>query len=206
MKTLLSKGFILVLFVVLGGTALAQTKSIFDISYPISELGNCADRSACKAYCEEPANEALCTTFAREYGIQKPVPQEETKFAVVKTDGGPDGTCGYSKDPIASCRAFCNDAMHIDMCVQYGEKHNLFAKETLKSAQNVRDALKNGAKLPTGCKSKETCKTVCENPASLDIAKQCFTFAEKSGLLPEGAADRAKAEKVFEVIKSGKAI
>src|SRR3989344_2614075 len=47
----------------------AGAESIFDIEFPIAELGGCEDRLACKAYCNEPSNQDVCVALAKRYGL-----------------------------------------------------------------------------------------------------------------------------------------
>ncbi len=202
-KTLLNRALIVALLFFVATIASAQTPSIFDIEFPIAELGNCPDKTACKTYCNEPANEDACDVFAAKYGIGGHDSGEDDKLAAIEADGGPDGVCGNAPDPVAACGAFCNDQANMETCIAYGEKHNLFPKEELAEARKVRDALRSGAKLPDGCTNAELCKQTCENPPTIEIAKQCFRFAEKAGLLPDDV-DIAMAEKAFEAIRSGK--
>lgn len=203
-KILLSRSLIALFFLLLASSAFAQTKSLFDIEYPIASLDNCADRVACKTYCADESHRNACEAFAHEYGIsKKPTLQTADKFAVVKTDGGPDGVCGYADNPQAACGAVCHEQKNIEICVAYGEKHNLYPEKELVEAKKVRDALRAGIPLPAGCENADSCKTTCENPPTLAIAKQCFTFAKRAGLLPPDV-DHARAEKAFQAIESGK--
>jgi hypothetical protein len=205
MRILLSRSLpvAVAIFVFAVSLAAAQTPSIFDIEFPIAELGNCADKTTCKAYCNEPANENACDAFARKFGIGSHDSGEDDKIAATEKDGGPDGVCGTSPDPVAACGSFCNEQANMETCIAYGEKHNLFPKEELAEVRKVRDALRGGATLPAGCTNAESCKQTCDNPPSLEVAKQCFAFAEKAGLLPKDV-NRAQVEKAFEAIQSGK--
>lgn len=177
--------------------------SIFDIEYPIAELGNCADGPSCKAYCNIVDNQQACEDFAAEYNIGTAVKHKENINDLV-TDGGPGNCAAGAKNPESSCRSYCDNQAHIRECVAYGKDHNLLQGEDLAEAEKVIRALDSGAKLPAGCTNKNSCRQICENPRDIGIARQCFAFAEQAGLLPPGV-DRDKAERTFQLIADGKA-
>lgn len=204
-KTLLNKR-IFSLFVIFASFALAGTlysASIFDITYPIPELGNCENGAACKAYCDIPENERACEAFAEKFGIGKAGERKE-HIAELMENGGPGNCARNAKDPEATCRAYCDEQTHMRECVAYGKEHGILAGEELREAEKVIKALDGGAKLPAGCTNKNSCKETCENPKDIDTARACFLFAEQAGLLPPGV-DRERAEKMFRLIAEGKA-
>src|SRR5437868_4200883 len=51
------------------------------ITFPIPELGNCADKDACRAYCNDPANMDAFISFAKAHGLMnKDDADRATKF------------------------------------------------------------------------------------------------------------------------------
>src|SRR3989344_7235130 len=58
-----------VLSIFLGFSAFASAASIFDITYPIDELGGCASQQECKTYCDDLANKDSCLAFAEKNGF-----------------------------------------------------------------------------------------------------------------------------------------
>lgn len=180
-----------------------RAASIFDITFPIPELGNCADKDACKAYCADEANQSACQEFAANHGITPPAGgSQDQKLQALQKDGGPGNCAAGAKDPQDACKAYCDSTNHIDECVAYGKNHGLLSGDQLAQAEKVSAALKGGAKLPDGCTDQNSCKAVCENPSSIDQAKSCFAFGKAAGLLPPGF-DEAQAEKVFQSIQDG---
>lgn len=177
--------------------------SIFDITYPIPELGNCADGASCKIYCDSADHAQACEDFAAKFGIGTAAKHKEDVKNLMD-DGGPGNCAAESEDPEASCRTYCDNQSHMKECVLYGKDHGLLRGDELAEAEKVITALDAGAKLPAGCTNKDSCKQTCENPKDLDTAKQCFAFAEQAGLLPSGV-DRDRAEKTFQLIADGKA-
>ncbi len=196
--------FVFTAFLVLSGTVFA--KSIFDIEFPIAELGNCKDKSSCKAYCAVEKNQEACENFAAEYGIANAKEKKQGREArkkFVMNDGGPGNCAENATNPEASCRAFCDVSDHMKECIAYGKKNGLMKGKDLEKAEKVMKALDNGVKLPAGCTNEQSCKETCEEPKDVETARQCFSFAEKAGLLPDGV-DREQAEKVFKLIEEGK--
>ncbi len=172
------------------------------VTFPIQELGNCADQAACRAYCADSANHDVCEAFAEANGL--PHSNESEKTKATQEDGGPGGCASGSGDPQASCKAYCDQSANIKECVAYGKKHGFLKGEELSKAERVAAALASGAKLPAGCADASSCKEVCENPSSLATARECFMFAKTAGILPPHF-DEVKAEKVFQVIADGSA-
>lgn len=203
MKILLNKKsiiFSLILSAFFVSVAYAQ--SVSDIKYPIKELGDCGSKEECKNYCDEEKNITACRVFARKNQLKSS--EGEKKFEVVNEDGGPGGCAKEGDDPISSCSNYCDDTAHMKECVAYAKTHSLMDGEHLTEAEKVISALERGAKLPDGCKNKKTCERVCEDPANVKIARQCFAFAKEAGLLPPEVSDE-QAEKMFKAIEEGRA-
>lgn len=206
MKILSNKFFVVALAITAFATT-AYAKSIFDIEYPIAELGGCTDKTACKAYCEVSDHQDACEDFAASYGVSKAKERQaermERKELAIK-DGGPGNCAANVADPEKSCRAYCDAPEHMNECVAYGKSRGLLKGRELEEAEKVMKALESGVALPEGCTSGESCKQMCEEPKNIGVARACFAFAEKAGLLPPHV-DRAQAEKVFKLIEEGKA-
>lgn len=207
MKILSNKLFVGSFMVVATFATTVYAKSIFDIEYPIAELGGCTDKTSCKAYCDTSEHQEACENFAASYGVgnvkEKQAERLQRKELAVK-DGGP-GNCAVSaSDPEKSCRIYCDAPEHMNECVAYGKSHGLLKGRDLEEAEKVVKALSSGVALPEGCTSGESCKQMCEEPKNVGVARACFAFAEKAGLLPPNV-DRAQAEKVFKLIEEGKA-
>lgn len=216
-QTLLSKkNFLLATLFIAGFWAFSVFAQSISITFPVAELGNCASKSECRAYCDidGPFAEDLtdsqkgerrdaCQSFASSRRLGNKQPEAVNKFNVVKEDGGPGGSCGKEKDPIFACKTYCDSTAHVSECVAYAKKHNLFEGKELKEAELVSLAIKNGVKLPPACKDADSCKKVCQNPEDLVTAKQCFAFADAAGLLPKDF-DKNKAEIFFKTIEEGK--
>jgi hypothetical protein len=196
---------VLVALVVAAGFSNVRALSVFDITYPIADLGGCADRIACKAYCSDSANQVVCKAFADEHALVVQIQthtagtaqQEQSgKLKAIQKDGGPGACATGASDPLKACQAYCSDTAHIQECVAYGNTHKLLTGDQLKQAQKVAAALKRGAQLPQGCTDTASCTLSCLHPSSLDQAKSCYDFAKSAGLLPKGFDDSI-AKKIF---------
>lgn len=199
------------------GAAFSSTRaaSVFDITFPIPELGSCADRAACKEYCNDAANQSACQSFAEAHGLtvrtqsnSETESQSNTagddKLQAIQKDGGPGKCATGASDPEKTCRAYCNATAHIPECVAYGKSHGFLKGDQLAQAEKVAAALKSGVALPQGCTDQQSCEETCHNPTSLDQARSCFAFAKAADLLPPGF-DGSKAERVFSAIQEGSA-
>ncbi len=187
-------------------TSATYAKSIFDIEFPIAELGSCKDKVECKVYCAVAENQDACENFAASYGIGNAVEkrkERQVRGEAIARDGGPGNCALNTTNPETSCRAYCGTLGNMSECVAYGKEHGLMKGRKLDDAENVVKVLQGGLLLPAGCTDEKSCKQTCEEPQNVGIARACFAFAEKAGILPEGV-DRERAEKVFKLIEEGK--
>ncbi|MEK9176798.1 MAG: hypothetical protein AAB923_00715, partial [Patescibacteria group bacterium] len=166
------------------GAVFANAASIFDIEFPIQELGNCGNRLECKAYCDDPAHEDACHSFAAKYGLGSTHAEVDGRIEAAIGDGGPGGCAENTDTPRASCEAYCNVSGHMRECVAYAKEHGLMEADELEEAEKVIAALDSGVPLPRQCTDARACKEVCENPSNVETMRSCFVFAEAAGLLP----------------------
>ena len=154
-----------------------------DIVFPVAELDNCKNEKECRKYCDEPDNIKACVEFAEKHGLMsKEEVKKARKFAEIGT--GP-GNC-KGKD---ECETFCSDPDNMEVCIDFAEKHGLIDDKELDEAKKVSKVLKEGGKLPGGCKTKNTCEQYCSN---LDHAEECLNFAEKAGFIPKEELEQAR--------------
>lgn len=177
--------------------------SPFDIEFPVAELGGCADKTACKAYCDEEKNAEACYSFAEKHGLGASREEVEESLKELEEDGGPGGCAEDEKNPTLACKRYCDSPANIGECVAYAKDHQLLEGEELEEAIKVAEALKRGVKLPAQCKNAESCRSTCDNPANLETARACFDFAAEADLLPP-EVDREDAEKFFKAFAAGK--
>ncbi len=151
------------------GAGTARGASVFDIEYPIADLGGCADRSLCKQYCDDAGHADACLEFAQKYGLADKEAVEKTR--VVQEEGGPGGCRGDA------CKTYCDDPGHQDECVDYAVQKGFM---TFAEAERAK---KPG---PGGCRGV-ACRLYCEDTAHED---ECFDYAVKNGIIPKEEAER----------------
>lgn len=150
-----------------------SAQNIFDITYPISELGNCESQAACKAYCDDPANHDACAAFAEQHGFKV-----EERSVSVPESGGPGGC-----DSQETCKTYCDNESHYEACIAFAKEHNLLPPGQIKALE----ALSEGG--PGGCKGREACEAYCQDESHFE---ECITFAEKKGFIQPEEAARAR--------------
>jgi len=145
--------------------------SPFDITFPIAELGNCADKNECKAYCDDLSHKDECVAFARKHNL---ISDEDAVKAARIPKIGPGGCVSESE-----CRAYCADETHSDECAVFAKQHGI-------GDPNKGEIVRERAKLikelggPGQCQTDGECRAYCENPAHAD---ECLAFAEKHNLI-----------------------
>src|SRR3989344_7013557 len=175
-----SIAFIAVLLI-FQGRVLAQSPSpvagssprpAIELTYPIEDLGGCADAAACMDYCQDPVNNTKCNEYAKQKGFYREDPVvsgDNTLWEKAKNDLG----C----DLRAACLDFCAQEGNFDKCDEFTKKNGLVGgyihepdkPEFIEIAKEV-----------LGCDSLDSCSTVCSDPAN---SQKCTDFANKVGIL-----------------------
>jgi len=195
MKT---KYFIILSFLIIGSIVSndkisgQELTSAADIQYPIQELGGCKDETACRAYCDKPANVNKCLSFAEKNNLMSDEELDVAKKFLESEDDRP-GNCKEEK----SCKEYCNDISHIDECVTFAEKNNLIPPEELEEIKKVQSAIKRGIK-PPPCNGKQQCDIYCEDPSHME---ECITFGAEAGFIQ--GKELEDAQKMLQAIKRG---
>ncbi|MDD2753398.1 MAG: hypothetical protein PHT44_02225 [Candidatus Portnoybacteria bacterium] len=151
---------------------LAQDLNDSGISYPVKELGGCADKNDCKKYCDIKGNQTACLNFAQSHNMMSKQDIDKAKKVLQLAEQGTNtpGNCKGEEQ----CDVYCNDAAHLDECVAFGEAAGIMTKE------EARMIKKTGGKGPGGCQGKKACDAYCENDANLN---ECISFAEQNGMM-----------------------
>ena len=173
----------------------ASLKYATNVVFPIKELGNCKDRSSCRAYCDIKENIVACAGYAADHNmISREQANKAKEFADAINGGGPLGC-----DSASACQKVCADTKNIDSCLSFAEKHSLISNKELTKAKKAQKVLKSGGKLPGTCNDMASCEAYCAVSSNIE---ECLTFAKSSGLMSE--EEIAQAEKVMPYIKEGK--
>jgi hypothetical protein len=153
---------------------------VAQIEYPVSELGDCASRVECEAYCDNPENIENCLNFAEENNLMS---AEEIgkarKMIQFLNSGETPGGCQSKEE----CEAYCDNEEHIEECVTFAERAGFVSKEEAEMARRT------GGKGPGGCTGKEECEAYCNQEENFE---ECIEFAREHGLMSEEEAERAR--------------
>lgn len=181
--------------ILFGVTCINSYAALSTVTYPISELGNCANQHACKIYCDDTSHTDACLSYAQQHQLlSEQEIQSAREYQDVLKGKGP-GACTDQ----ASCRTYCDDITHIQECVAFAGEHNLLSSEELTKAQQVAKALAHGAQLPGGCTNAQSCETFC---ADTKNTSSCLTFAETAGIMNKEEITEAK--KMIPLVEQGK--
>lgn len=177
--------------VLIGIYAFADANDPFDISYPISELGNCGSQEECKNYCDTPSNHIVCIEWGKKQGVFSAVEAKKMK-ELSEMENRPDDPIdgpGGCKSP-RECDVYCRVLENLDECLQYGVQHGYTSTE---EAQKIKELANRGG--PGGCKSKEQCSGYCRGPEHVE---ECMKF-----VVDEGKISQEEADIIIEMTKKG---
>lgn len=173
--------------------AKAQTDPFANLAYPIAELGDCADRGACKAFCANSENRAPCLDFAQAKNL---LPKRDIEIGRKMLDlgeaEGPGGCLGMEE-----CKNYCDEITNLKECIMFAEKNGLLPEEEMREAKKVIAAIDRGL-TPPPCRGKSECDIYCSEASHME---ECLSFGEAAGLIPQEELGNAK--KMLQAIKAG---
>ncbi|MBI5457999.1 hypothetical protein HY971_04735, partial [Candidatus Kaiserbacteria bacterium] len=165
------------LFVLSAALASAQESTV---TFPVGELGNCASKSECHAYCDNLANIKKCVAFAESHGLMSAEEARQAREFERLGGKGPGGCT--SKD---SCESFCEKPGNMRQCLDFAKQSGMMSAEELQEAEKVAAYLDKGGTMPGGCRGEKECRAYCEDGAH---AEECVAFATKAGFMSEKEA------------------
>ncbi|MEK7617138.1 MAG: hypothetical protein AAB414_03720 [Patescibacteria group bacterium] len=141
---------ILVIFLIFGASSVSALQDP-QITFPISELGNCNNVQTCKVYCDQIENYQACKLFAKSKGLYKDKidKKQVDLLSQAKTELG----C----ETIISCREFCSQEVNYQKCQSFAQKHGLTTAPSANDEELFIRAQQN-----LNCDSFESCKTLCD--------------------------------------------
>ncbi len=139
----------------------------YGITYPIASLGNCADYTSCRNYCEDESHRDACIQFAKQKGFY-----EERKNDQILMQAKSELGCSSETE----CKNICEKEDNFEKCTNFAKKAG-FAKEQMMSPKN-QEILKKAKEL-LGCDSPQSCKSICEQEGN---RQKCSEFAKQTGL------------------------
>lgn len=149
-----------------------EISDYYKITYPVPELGNCANFAECLKYCEDPVNYNGCSEFAKKKGFyqEDPIYGEIDKlYQQAKAELGCDSA--------TACIEYCTQVTSFDACDVFAKKLELLGGY-IDSPDKPKFLEK--AKAILGCDSYAACQTFCDDPAN---SQKCSDFANQVGLL-----------------------
>ncbi len=178
LRTILS-GVILAFSLLFSFYIISSAQNVFDIQFPVPELGNCGSMEECKIYCDDSANARTCNDWAVSKGVaQAPARDEynERSKETIERKEGPGGCRGQQE-----CDAFCSQPEHNEECFNFAKENNLLPQEEIERIE--KEMNQEG---PGGCRSMQECDNFCRQP---DNAKTCLDFSVQEGKITQEEAD-----------------
>lgn len=145
------------------------------ITFPIAELGNCANVRECRDYCEQTEHHQTCTDFAKKHGLHREDERAEQEEDELLEAARNELGC-TSK---SSCLALCEQPENHEKCRAFAERHGLEHEDAEPDPEKQRILEK--ARTELGCESMESCRSICEQDK-----QRCMDFARRHGLHEEG--------------------
>ena len=151
----------------------------FPVPFPVAELGNCASRSECEAYCNVPGNVVACLDFAEENDLLSTAEIAEARSIVQYIQAGTTpGHCASQQQ----CDTYCDKSENLQECVDFAVMAEIISQDEADMA------IKTGGVGPGGCK-REECQIYCEDESHFG---ECVDFAVANGLMDAKDAEMAK--------------
>ena len=173
--------------ILLGHAAIAYAVTPADdtiqgITFPVPELGNCADKSDCRAYCDDAAHMESCIAFGQKHGL---INETEAKRAqgfakALKSGDGPGGCASQNE-----CNNYCSSLDHLEQCLDFAKSNNINDRHVAEG-EKILKHMQQGGKTPGGCSSKENCQAYC---GDFSHAKECYEFAKAAGIEQGGDSE-----------------
>lgn len=141
----------------------------YGITFPIADLGNCANVASCKSFCDDPKNHQACSDFAKKHNLSSNSPKSSSTKSdeeILKLAKVELGCTSYD-----ACMEFCEREENIEKCMDFAARHNLMKDATHMKQQ--MSALKN----LLGCNSMKSCMDFCNNPINMQKCMEVFKQA-----------------------------
>ena len=167
-----------------------------NITYPITELGNCSDANACFIYCNQPKNQSTCYAYAKNHGLineeeveneEEDLPPEKMQEIITsaKTELGCEGK--------EQCMTICSAPENYAKCEAFAKKHNLYkGPPPIDERGGIPPVeILEKAKTELGCTSERSCMEFCNKPEN---SEKCMDFAKNNKLMREDDYEKHKKQ------------
>ncbi|MDE1970266.1 MAG: hypothetical protein KGI50_01685 [Patescibacteria group bacterium] len=129
---------------------------------------------------------SLATAFvlipARHIHAQSTSTAPVTSPATISYPVSALGNCSSKSD----CKTYCDDASHVQACLDFAEQHNLMSPNDVAIAKKFIAADTQG---PGGCTDQQSCEAYCNDIGHIN---ECVAFAKKTGILPPDKLQQAE--------------
>src|SRR3989344_3427456 len=102
------------------GSPTPPAQEIGGVTFPIPELGGCADFTSCANYCEDPVNNTACTDFAKKQGFYQPDPVQ-ARDADFFTEA--EDVLGCNSAEV--CFDYCANPTNYDACNAFAQSQDI---------------------------------------------------------------------------------
>ncbi|MDP3973893.1 MAG: hypothetical protein Q8P92_03590 [Candidatus Daviesbacteria bacterium] len=144
---------------------------IYGVTFPIAELGNCANYYDCRTFCEDPVNAQSCINYGKSRGFYKEDEVDSKKEGILEAAKRTLGCDSYE-----TCKNFCEIPTNQEKCDAFAKSQNIVGGHVDDPAK--QDILEKAQEV-LGCDSYAACATFCSQEAN---QSQCSEFARQVGL------------------------
>lgn len=156
--------------------------------------GGCKGKDECEQYCNDMSHMDECISYAEKNGLMSASELEEAKKVQAAINKGvKPPSCGNKEE----CDVYCEEADHMEECINFGIEAGFVQGQELENAQKMLTALKKGIK-PPPCKGKDGCDEYCSNPDNMEV---CMNFAMEAGFMSE--EEKSNAQGMLQALKKG---
>lgn len=168
---------------ILHGNVLGETTTSPDeqvktngITFPIPELGNCANATACMQYCDQQQNHDACTAFGKMKGLTHESEQTKINTGRILQDAKTVLGC----NSMDACRIFCSSPDNKQKCMAFAQSEGIAPKISSSITPTPLPVnLFEITKSLLNCDSLTTCKEVCSKQENY---QKCTSFATAHNL------------------------
>src|SRR5258708_1229097 len=142
-----------------------------NITFPISQLGNCANTTDCVAYCQNQDNRNACYQF----GITKGLYQSTSSASLTQGSSSKflsDAKTVLGCDSYQACKEFCSKQENKQACENFSRREAL-SHPRLMNKSSIPDFF-GIIKSELGCDSQSSCQAVCSVSSNYS---RCLSFA-----------------------------
>lgn len=154
-------------------------------TFPVPELGNCANVTTCSAFCSQTQNHDACYQYALTHKLYPPQATASITADKYLTDAKSFLGC----DGYIACKTYCSDSVNKTKCSEFSQVESRLyptttnTTTTTKTFSSLTTLLFQATKSELGCDSESSCGTFCANTANVT---KCAGFVYRHLLISAG--------------------